>query len=146
MAVMAEAGTQQYEQELTPDPQHLGRIRRIVAAFARYWGWPELAAPVALCVTELLSNVSRHTSGRCVLLLQSTPTALRIAVSDDSPDFPVVRAPQWSSETGRGMFLLSTTADAWGADPTPTGKEVWVEFHTRSETVPVPAPSSSRSR
>jgi hypothetical protein len=38
MAVMAEAGTQQYEQELTTDQQRLGHSRRVATAISREWG------------------------------------------------------------------------------------------------------------
>ncbi|WP_327155527.1 ATP-binding protein [Streptomyces tubercidicus] len=134
MAVMAEAGTQQYRQELTVHPQNLERIRRITGAYLRYWGRDELVEPAAMCVTELLSNVHKHAgSAACVLLLQISPSGVRIVVSDDSPALPVVREPNRFAESGRGMFLLSKTVDAWGANPTGSGKDVWVEFHASAE-------------
>lgn len=134
MSLMAEADTQQYRQKLTADPKHLGRIRRTVTAFVRYWGWNELIDPAVMCVTEMLSNVCRHAdSNNCVLLIQSSQSGVRIVVSDDSRKLPVVREPDWCTESGRGMFLLSKTADAWGADPTGNGKNVWVEFRVPSE-------------
>ena len=129
MTVMAEAGTKQYRQEMTVDPNKLGLVRRIVTAHVRYWGWAPVADAAIMCVTELLSNVSKHAdSNECVLLLQSSASGVRIVVSDDSPELPVVRKPDWDSESGRGMFLLNEIADAWGADPTGNGKDVWVEF------------------
>ncbi|NUK14047.1 ATP-binding protein [Streptomyces lunaelactis] len=131
---MAETGTQQYRHELTVHPQALGRIRRIVAAYLRYWGRDELVRPAAMCVTELLTNVHRHTgSAACVLLLQTSPSGVRIVVSDESQALPVVREPDWFAESGRGMFLLSSTVDAWGVDPTREGKDVWIEFRASVE-------------
>ncbi|MGW7069463.1 ATP-binding protein [Streptomyces sp. NPDC054855] len=129
MTVMAEAGAKQYRQEMTVDPNKLGIVRRIVTAHVRCWGWAPMADAAVMCVTELLSNVSKHVdSNECVLLLQSSASGVRIVVSDDSPELPVVRTPDWDSESGRGVFLLSETADAWGVDPTGNGKDVWVEF------------------
>ncbi|MDX6350885.1 MAG: hypothetical protein QOF84_5675, partial [Streptomyces sp.] len=29
------------------------------------------------------------------------------------------------AETGRGLLLLAATAERWGTDLTPTGKQVW---------------------
>lgn len=134
MAVMAEAGTQQYRQELTARPQNLERIRRIIGAYLRYWGRDELIEPAAMCVTELLSNVHKHAgSAACVLLLQISPSGVRIVVSDESRALPVVREPNWFAESGRGMFLLSKTVDAWGANQTANGKDVWVEFRASVE-------------
>lgn len=131
MAVMAEAGTKQYRQEMTVDPKQLGLVRRIVTTHVQCCGWALVADAAVMCVTELLSNVSKHAdSNECVLLLQSSASGVRIVVSDDSPELPVVRKPDWDSENGRGVFLLSETADAWGADATGNGKDVWVEFRT----------------
>lgn len=129
MTAMAKADTKQYRQELTVDLKQLGRVRRIVSAHVRCWGWAPMVEAAVMCVTELLSNVSKHAdSNRCVLLLESSASGVRIVVSDDSSALPVVREPDWSSENGRGMFLLDATADAWGAAPTSSGKDVWVEF------------------
>lgn len=134
MAVVAKSGTQHYRQELITHPQALARVRRIVGAYLRCWGWDDLVHPAVMCVTELLSNVRKHAhSDSCVLLLQTSPSGVRIVVSDDSTDLPVVREPDWFTESGRGMFLLSKTADAWGADRTGGGKDVWVEFRSNSE-------------
>lgn len=134
MAAMAEEGTRQFRQELTVQPQNLGRIRRIVGAYLRYWGQGELVEPAAVCVTELLSNVHKHTgSAACVLLLQISPSGVRIVVSDESQDLPVVREPNWFAESGRGMFLLSEMVDAWGAEPTSDGKHVWFEIRASNK-------------
>ncbi|AJC58576.1 ATP-binding protein [Streptomyces sp. 769] len=126
---IAEASTQHYRQQLTADPEQIRRVRRIVTAFLRYWGWGQFIDPAVLCVTEMLSNVRSHAdSDDCVLLLQASPAGVRIVVSDGSQALPVVREPEWLAERGRGMFLLSSSADAWGADITREGKDVWIEF------------------
>ncbi|MGI5262367.1 hypothetical protein [Streptomyces angustmyceticus] len=33
-----------------------------------------------------------------------------------------------SRSASLGMFLLNGTADEWGAEPTPDGKDVWFEI------------------
>ncbi|MFF4699938.1 ATP-binding protein [Streptomyces chattanoogensis] len=133
MTVMAEAGTQQYKQRLTARPKALAGIRRILAAHLRLWGCEEMAAPAALCTTELLSNVVRHAgSPDCVLSLQTNAVAVRITVSDASNTLPVVKQPDWRNQNGRGMALLSATADAWGAYPTESGKDVWFEIRSHA--------------
>ncbi|MFI7088120.1 ATP-binding protein [Streptomyces anulatus] len=115
--------------EIPADPASLRRIRRMVGSFVLRSGGNELIDPALVCVTEMVANVCRHTkTTTCGLFLQSSLTAVRIVVSDDSPDLPVVREPDGCSETGRGMFLLSHTADDWGAARTTAGKDVWVEL------------------
>ncbi|WP_433855238.1 ATP-binding protein [Streptomyces kronopolitis] len=87
-----------------------------------------------MCVTELLFTVWKHAdSDECVLLIQSSVCALRIVVSDDSSQLPVVRASDKCSESGRGLVLASETADAWGVNPNSfgAGEDVWVEFRAR---------------
>ncbi|MFE7608105.1 ATP-binding protein [Streptomyces celluloflavus] len=136
MAVMTAIDTRQYRQELIVRPKDLGCIRRIVGAHLRHWGHGKLVRPASMCVTELLSNVHKHAgSAACTLLLQSSPTGVRIVVSDRCRDLPVIREPDWSAESGRGLFLISKTVDAWGASPNPGGKDVWVEFCAVRETV-----------
>ncbi|MFI8930588.1 ATP-binding protein [Streptomyces sp. NPDC053474] len=131
MAITARAGTH-YRQQLTADPEQIGRARRIVAALLRYWGWSEVIDPALVCMTELLANVHRHTCSReCDLRLESSPLAVRIVVSDDCKGMPVVREADPLAEDGRGMLLIAATADGWGAVPTATGKSVWAELRPR---------------
>ena len=94
----------------------------------------ELVRPAALCATELLANVYQHVGGGAVLLLETTLHGVRITVSDTSAELPTVCQPEWWSGTGRGMWLLSHTADCWGSRVTASGKDVWVELRsTRGE-------------
>ncbi|MFI7314549.1 ATP-binding protein [Streptomyces hygroscopicus] len=131
---MAENIAQRYELRLRAHPQTLADVRRAVAARLRLWGREELISAAGMCVTELLSNVHKHAaSPECVLLLENLSNGVHAAVSDTESALPVVKEPDFLSESGRGMFLLSKTADEWGTDLTPTGKTVW--FTLRSEAV-----------
>ncbi|WP_395371432.1 ATP-binding protein [Streptomyces tubercidicus] len=124
----------EHRQQLTVRPKSLAGIRGLVAVHLRRWGCEAMVAPAALCTTELLSNVLKHTgSPDCVLTLQSNAGAVRITVSDASTEMPVVKQPDWMSQNGRGMFLLNGTADEWGAEPTPDGKDVWFEIRASNK-------------
>lgn len=119
-----------YRRHMTADPARLARIRHDLYAHLLLWGRECLAADLAMCVTELLSNVHRHVDPPdCELALHNLPEGVRAAVSDRSRVLPTVRRPSaldaWA-EHGRGMLLVSETADRWGATLTPTGKQVWV--------------------
>ncbi|WP_433855506.1 ATP-binding protein [Streptomyces kronopolitis] len=134
MALMAGASTKQYQQKLIIRPDLLPYIRRVIAVHLRRWGRHAMVAPAALCATEVLSNVLKHTgSPGCVLTLQNNSDAVRITVSDASSELPVIKQPDWMSQNGRGIFLLNGTADAWGAEPTPEGKDVWFEIWASNE-------------
>jgi anti-sigma regulatory factor (Ser/Thr protein kinase) len=123
-----------YELRLRVHPQTLADVRRAVGARLRLWGREELITAAAMCVTELLSNVHKHAaSPECVLTLENHPYGIRAAVSDSESSLPVVKEPDFLSESGRGMFLLSKTADEWGTDLNTTGKTVW--FTLRAESV-----------
>ncbi|GAB2769318.1 ATP-binding protein [Streptomyces daliensis] len=56
------------------------------------------------------------------------PNGVRVTVSDTSQKLPVLQAPDWTTECGRGLLLLELMADAWGSVPTATGKDVWFEM------------------
>lgn len=133
MARMAEEGTRQCRQELVADPQHFARIRRTIAAHVRSWGWAEIVASTVTCATEILTNVHQHAASECVLLLEETPHGICITVSDTNVDLPQVRQPDWCSESGRGMWIISRTAHRWGARPTPKGKDVWAELRPAAD-------------
>ncbi len=120
---------------LRVEPSDLHDVRRLVCGQLHAWECQELAAPTAVCVTELLSNVHRHArSPECVLTLRRTEDGVRVSVADREPRMPVVCEPDHLSESGRGLFLLSETVHEWGALPTPGGKEIW--FALRLEEKP----------
>ncbi|WP_407647218.1 ATP-binding protein [Actinacidiphila soli] len=92
-------------------------------------GGEDLSDAATLCATEMLANVHRHAgSPECELTLDRLPGAgegVRLAVSDQCGALPTPSAPQPWTETGRGLLLLAATAERWGTDLTPTGKQVW---------------------
>lgn len=87
----------------------------------------EIVGNTVLVAAELLGNAARHAGGPLRLDLELRPeAAVRICVSDASPDLPVPRSP---SETGGGygLFIVARLADRWGSHPTGRGKTVWAD-------------------
>ncbi len=114
--------------QLLAEPARFGIVRRIVGAYLRMWGRPELADAAAVCVTEMLTNVHRHVPlPDCELTLRNEAEGVWACVGDTSSALPVITRPTWSMECGRGMLLLAATADDWGVLTKPDGgKVVWV--------------------
>ncbi|WP_269855796.1 ATP-binding protein [Streptomyces sp. RPT161] len=111
---------------LRAEPHVLAAVRRFVGARLREWGLEDLRPAAAMCVTELLSNVHKHTANpECALELRRIAQGIRVSVRDTEPSPPVMREPDHMSERGRGLFLLSETANAWGFEVKGAGKEVW---------------------
>ena len=80
-----------------------------------------------LAVSELVGNAVRH--GRPPIVYEITPDGdeLRLVVADADPSPPGDGADcGLDGEGGRGLFLISQMARAWGWEPTSDGKSVWV--------------------
>ena len=54
---------------------------------------------------------------------------LRVAVRDDSRNFPRLSAHALDSISGRGLSIVAMTAEHWGAESLGRGKEVWADLH-----------------
>ncbi|NYI05143.1 ATP-binding protein [Allostreptomyces psammosilenae] len=112
-------------------PETLTSMRRVVRAHLALWDQPSLSDVAELGVTELLSNVLRHTSGaRCTVIMEPRGTAIRFCVVDPDPDpgLPGPRRPSgpalWRTD-GRGLMMIDALADEWGVEPVGSGKSVW---------------------
>ena len=111
------------------EPSAVGEIRAVVAARLREWQVPtDLVDDVLLIGSELLSNVFRHVRSPFCLLCLEDGAVLRLTVKDSGHDLPHVRVGDGLAESGRGMVLVAAVANRWGAEVTPAGKDVWVEF------------------
>ncbi|MER6206344.1 ATP-binding protein [Streptomyces sp. NPDC001642] len=100
-----------------------GRSRVIVRAALRYWGLQESIESADLLVTELVTNALEHGRGDVGVRLYLTDTHLLIEVRDGSPEVPVLGDAALDDEDGRGLFLVSAVADAWGVSP--DGMTTW---------------------
>jgi len=127
-------------------PRHVrsvGRSRKLLRLQARSWGLADDTTETAvLLLSELVTNACQHArvppgrqiGTRCVL----HDRTLRIEVSDASADLPQPRRAEPDDESGRGLALVTTLADAWGAHPRPhgIGKTVWFELNLPADRLP----------
>jgi anti-sigma regulatory factor (Ser/Thr protein kinase) len=88
---------------------------------------PEVAAEVAIMVSELATNSVRHTATEFSVFVDRTASEIRVEVTDTGSGVPTVRSPDALEPTGRGLRIVRELADAFGIDDLPDGpgKTVW---------------------
>ncbi|MGY0071293.1 ATP-binding protein [Streptomyces sp. QTS137] len=97
-------------------------------------------ATASLLIAELTANAALHgrVRGRNArLALTLTPAVLRIEVTDARgerlPAPPPDAGADSDGESGRGLLLVASLADAWGCEPHhPGGKTVWAQCARRA--------------
>ncbi|WP_406725934.1 ATP-binding protein [Streptomyces sp. GD-15H] len=135
-------------------PRHarsVGRARALFREQAASWELPQGATDTAeLLLSELMTNAYRHAKvpagheirARCEL----TANRLRITVTDANDTLPMPGAAALDDESGRGLELVTTLADDWGAElrKSGVGKMVW--FELRYENLPETLPHAEPVR
>jgi anti-sigma regulatory factor (Ser/Thr protein kinase) len=122
--------------DLPPVPHSAAAARRVVAEVLEAWAAEVFCDDALLLVSELVSNVVRHVTGRRPLrvemALSSPPrrsSGLRVAVVDASAAPLVLRAR--GPDGGHGLALVDALADRWGSEEHGDGKRVWFELERR---------------
>ncbi|MFC8449482.1 ATP-binding protein [Kitasatospora sp. NPDC057223] len=129
-------------------PEAAGQARLLVTQTLNSWIMPAPAADAELLVSELVTNVVRHTGCRYVGLsvLHQASGSLRIEVRDSSASLPCLLSSVPLADSGRGLLLVGTLGRTWGVTAAPLGKIVWVELsatlpaRTRCRRCPPPDP------
>jgi hypothetical protein len=123
------------------EPGAISAARKFTSVIMERWGAAHRGSDVAVVVSELLSNAVRHglrpaaptpPSGIRLGLLHAGPSIV-CAVTDPSSAPPVPREPDWLDEGGRGLHVIASLSDGWGACldvPGQAGKVVWATFRT----------------
>lgn len=135
--------TQRFDAQFPAELESVVASRRLVAAALRSWNLEsQVASDVQLAVSELVTNSILHAGTPVGLSIRQLGRGVRVEVSDGSDHIPVVGAPNADdllanrSMTGRGLALVASAADRWGADPVPGGgKVVWAELGTGQRIV-----------
>ncbi|WP_228388893.1 ATP-binding protein [Streptomyces jumonjinensis] len=106
-----------------PDGSRVRHMRRITRASLRHWKLASVMAEALLVVSELVTNAVQHGDGTVQLRVEHHVCELRIAVTDNSPQMPVLREASDDDEGGRGLLLVDAIAEKWGT--TGDGRTVW---------------------
>jgi serine/threonine-protein kinase RsbW len=94
----------------------------------------EVADAIALIASELATNCVRHAASAFEIRIERLPESIRIEVEDDGDGEPVVRSPEFTATSGRGMQIVQALADEWGVIPKSgaPGKTVWATVALRT--------------
>ena len=92
----------------------------------------ELLSAAELVVDEFALNAVRHAGTFFSVSVETRPGVVKVAVRDDSNVFPRVREHAILSLSGRGLSIVASTAEQWGAESLGRGKEIWAEIRQPS--------------
>lgn len=125
-------------------PESAAVARAFVAAALAAAGCPD-TSDAELCASELVANSARHSrsagpDGTIVVRVDTRPGSARLEVRDRGPRTSVLPAapaaePPLDGESGRGLWLVSQTAYAFGS-----GRGVsWCQFFWPADGAGTPA-------
>jgi len=114
---------------------HSDRAPRLARAFVaehlQGWHLDNLIESASLVVSEVVTNAIIHARSDADLLLERTPTALTISVTDRGQGL-VPESGSRVSDGGRGLLIVQQLSTNWGAEPTGNGNGVWAELPIES--------------
>lgn len=112
---------------LEADPSSVTTARNRVRKQLSTWQVDtETAYNTQLIVSELVTNALKYGAPPIELRLIHDRT-LTCEVRDSGPAAPHLRHARVIDEGGRGLFIVSQLAQAWGTRFTPSGKTTWTE-------------------
>lgn len=115
---------------LGPEPISAGEARRFVASTLAEWRWQGELDEVVLLTSELVANGIAHAVSTLTLTLRGEGDCVRVELTDDSADRPVVRSLHPDAERGRGLVLVEALSRRWGVEAVDAdGKVVWFEVN-----------------
>src|SRR4051812_10501667 len=91
------------------------RSRQLVLSWLVDVGRSSAGHVAALLVTELVTNAVIHGTEPISLHLWLRSDAVRVGVSDGSPELAVPRAAGPTAPNGRGLHIVNRLASSWGS-------------------------------
>ncbi|MEU5108903.1 ATP-binding protein [Streptomyces sp. NPDC021354] len=115
------------------EPGEVPALRRSMRMHLTRWGLPDLIDAALICISELVTNVIVHVGAGTptTMAVSINGTYLRIEIHDpDRRALPTLLGATTTSESGRGLALVTALSDRWGVMPTEAGKTTWCEIAT----------------
>ena len=132
-------------ESLAPGPRGALQARRWVAQVVTEIGRPELRENAELALSEVVTNAILHGDPPVTVRLRGTRSHPRVEVRDTSTDPPAFPALEVGQEFldelptfGRGLGIVASSSEAWGAERDSEGKLVWFEPSSSPPSAPVP--------
>jgi anti-sigma regulatory factor (Ser/Thr protein kinase) len=114
--------------EIAADTAAAGRARAVVQAAGSRTA-PAVVDDATLAVSEVVSNVVRHTTCPSLSLeVEAAADGMRVEVADcDGEGTPQVRRSPVEEPGGFGMHILDALCSSWGCRRVNTGKCLWFD-------------------
>ncbi|MCW2898074.1 MAG: regulatory protein [Streptosporangiaceae bacterium] len=115
-------------------PESVGAIREMADVVIRSWALERLIPDVKLILSELATNAVAETPGmEIALVTKHEGSSVSVGIWDSSPRLPAEGGGGLDAESGRGLVIVSKTADSYGAYPArnkdgANGKIVWARI------------------
>ncbi len=121
---------------LTSDSSAPVVARRLVTKVCQVWGLQHLTPIAELIVSELVTNVVRHSGSDMEVTVAVGQSYLHLYVRDRTKRLPALSSfDSMRAEHSRGLKLVDRLASGWGTTITPYGKAVWATVRLK----PTPA-------
>ena len=87
----------------------------------------DIAGEISIMVSELATNCVRHTVTDFTVVVDRTPTEIRVDVTDTGGGEPEIRSPDLTEPSGRGLRIVQELSDSFGVRQLrgSPGKTVW---------------------
>ena len=132
-------------EQLAPGPRGAAQARRWVVGVCAEIGRPDLRENAELALSEVVTNAILHGSPPVTVRLRGTRSHPRVEVRDgsaDPPAFPPLEVGQEFLDElptfGRGLGIVASSSEAWGAERDGKGKLVWFVPSSDPPSAPVP--------
>lgn len=117
---------------LRPDSRAVQDARNWVRSVCEEIERTDLVDSAELGVSELVSNALFHGDAPVTIRLRGTVDHPRVEIRDASPEPPLLPVPLALDDedevlltVGRGLSIVASVSEAWGADLDVAGKTVW---------------------
>ncbi|MGI8335473.1 ATP-binding protein [Actinomadura scrupuli] len=120
----------EFSTSLTATPAAIRLLRDLTRVQLRAWDLPWLVDDARLVVSELGTNALAAAPGAVIeFRLFTEPEALVVELWDPCLAAPVRRTAREEDTGGRGLEIVESLAEAWGARfPGKGGKTVWARL------------------
>ena len=135
MATTAPETTSLIAFTLPSTPYSVQIARFYVRAALNYHDLGRYAQDAETITSELVTNAITHAHGVAIsleVIRLAGSGAVSVIVADNSPEPPVLRAPDAEFEHGRGLHIVNALSIRWGWTPQDAGKAVYAILNSRA--------------